>query len=220
VRAATTFAQIAAPTPTASTTPGSAQARATAIAYAPPTPQAISARTRILLQPRPRPLRTPPPTAPTVLSASVGSPSQINLSWTASTDKRRRHRVSDRPLPGTGCTTFAQFGTSTITSFQRYRFGGVDPLSYRVRATDGSGNSVPTRASSPPHASGSGHHRAHRAGRLVCHCGEQHTDQSCLDRFERQRCGDRYTGWSVAKEPAVSTFISRNADRHTSATTG
>jgi len=91
----TTFAQIAAPTPRASTTPGSAQARATAIAYAPPTPQAISARTRILLQPRPGRSGHHRAHGTHGVERIGWKPSQINLSWTASTDNVGVHRVSE-----------------------------------------------------------------------------------------------------------------------------
>jgi fibronectin type 3 domain-containing protein len=82
-----------------------------------------------------------PPTAPTNLTATV-SGSQINLSWTASTDNVGvTGYLMDRCL-GAGCTTFAQIATPTATT---YSDTGLTPgsYSYRVRATDAAGNLSP-----------------------------------------------------------------------------
>jgi chitodextrinase len=83
-------------------------------------------------------LDTTPPTAPTNLTATV-SGSQINLSWTASTDNVGVTGYRVERCQGAGCTTFAQIATSTTTT---YSDTGLAPgnYSYRVRATDAAGN--------------------------------------------------------------------------------
>ena len=80
---------------------------------------------------------TTPPTAPTNLTATV-SGSQINLSWTASTDNVGVTGYLLERCPGAGCTTFAQIATPTATT---YSDTGLTPgsYSYRVRATDAAG---------------------------------------------------------------------------------
>src|ERR1700693_21399 len=84
---------------------------------------------------------TTPPTAPTNLTATV-SGSQINLSWTASTDNVGVTGYLVERCLGAGCTTFAQIATPTSTT---YSDTGLTPgsYSYRVRATDAAGNLSP-----------------------------------------------------------------------------
>ena len=83
---------------------------------------------------------TTPPTAPTVLSASVVSPGQINLSWTASTDNVGVAGYQIDRCQGAGCTTFAQIGTSTAASFSDTGVAASTTYRYRARATDAAGN--------------------------------------------------------------------------------
>ena len=54
---------------------------------------------------------TQPPTAPTELTATAVSGSQINLSWTASTDNVGVTGYLVERCQGAGCTNFAQIGT-------------------------------------------------------------------------------------------------------------
>jgi fibronectin type 3 domain-containing protein len=84
---------------------------------------------------------TTPPTAPSNLAGSVVGATQFNLSWTASTD-------SDSPnityhverCQGPGCSSFAQIATPTATSYSDTSVVGNISYSYRVRASDPSGN--------------------------------------------------------------------------------
>ncbi len=83
---------------------------------------------------------TTPPTAPSGLTASALSSSQISLAWTASTDNVGVTGYLVERCQGAGCSSFAQIGTSTSTS---YADAGLTPstsYSYRVRATDAAGN--------------------------------------------------------------------------------
>ena len=83
---------------------------------------------------------TTPPTAPSYLTATAASASQINLSWTASTDNVGVTGYLVERCSGAGCTNFAQIGTPTSTSFSDTGLTAGTSYSYRVRATDAAGN--------------------------------------------------------------------------------
>ena len=80
-----------------------------------------------------------PPTAPSNLSASAFSPTQINLSWTASTDNIGVTNYLIEGCITTSCT-YAQIGTATGTAFNNTGLTPGTGYSYRVRATDAAGN--------------------------------------------------------------------------------
>ena len=83
---------------------------------------------------------TTPPTAPTNLGATAASTTQINLSWTASTDNVAVSNYLVEQCPGAGCTNFSQIGTSTTTTFNNSGLASGTAYSYRLRATDAAGN--------------------------------------------------------------------------------
>ncbi|PYS25775.1 MAG: hypothetical protein DMG11_22200, partial [Acidobacteria bacterium] len=83
---------------------------------------------------------TTPPTAPTNLAAAVASTSQINLTWTASTDNVGVTSYMIERCQGAGCSSFAQIGTSTTASYPNTGLSDGTSYSYRVRATDAVGN--------------------------------------------------------------------------------
>ena len=83
---------------------------------------------------------TTPPTVPTNLSATPQSSSQINLSWTASTDNVGVTGYRVERCQGAGCSTFAQVGTPTGTTFNDTGLGANTTYRYQVRAIDGAGN--------------------------------------------------------------------------------
>src|SRR5216110_2187518 len=94
----------------------------------------------------PAPPDTTPPSVPTGLTASAVSSSQINLSWTASSDNvgvsgYRVYRNSTQ-IATTGATSFANMGLSPSTTY-----------SYAVAAFDAAGNlsaqSSPASATTP-----------------------------------------------------------------------
>jgi hypothetical protein len=80
---------------------------------------------------------TPPPTAPTNLTATASGTS-INLNWGTSSDNIGVSYVVDREAPGS--SSFVQIATTTGTS---YSDGGLAPNStytYKVQAVDWAGN--------------------------------------------------------------------------------
>jgi regulation of enolase protein 1 (concanavalin A-like superfamily)/chitodextrinase len=89
---------------------------------------------------------TQAPTAPAGLTASVASSTQINLSWTASTDNVGVTGYRIERCQGSGCTTFTQTGTSATTSYSATGLSASTSYSFRVRALDAAGNQS---ASSP-----------------------------------------------------------------------
>ncbi len=64
----------------------------------------------------------------------------INLSWTASTDNVGVTGYRVERCQGAGCSTFAQVGTPTGTTFGDTGLLAGTSYSYRVRATDAAGN--------------------------------------------------------------------------------
>ena len=83
---------------------------------------------------------TTPPTAPTNASASAASSTQINLSWSASTDNVGVTNYLVERCQGAGCNTFAQVGTAPTSPYNDSGLAAGTSYSYRVRATDAGGN--------------------------------------------------------------------------------
>ena len=81
-----------------------------------------------------------PPSAPATLSASVASSTQINLSWTASTDNVGVTGYSVERCVGNLCTAFAQVFVTTVTSFDNSGLLAGSTYGFRVRAVDAVGN--------------------------------------------------------------------------------
>jgi titin len=86
---------------------------------------------------------TTPPTAPSNLTATAASTTQINLAWTPSTDNVGVTQYQIQRCQGAGCATFAQVGTSTNTSFPDSGLLASTSYSYQVRALDAAGNASP-----------------------------------------------------------------------------
>src|SRR5712672_644241 len=83
---------------------------------------------------------TTPPTAPNGLAATATSSKQIGRTSTASTDIVGVTSYRIKRCTGSGCTSFAQIGTSTLTSFSDSGLTASTSYSYRVRTTDAAGN--------------------------------------------------------------------------------
>jgi fibronectin type 3 domain-containing protein len=83
---------------------------------------------------------TTPPTAPTGLTATATSSSQVNLSWTASTDNVGVTGYRVERCQGASCSTFAQIATPTATIYSDSGLTASTSYSYRVRGTDAAGN--------------------------------------------------------------------------------
>src|SRR6266480_6245318 len=83
---------------------------------------------------------TQAPTAPSNLTATAVSGSQINLSWTASTDNVGVTGYPVERCQGVGCTSFAPIVTAAGTTYNDVGLAANTSYSYRVRATDAAGN--------------------------------------------------------------------------------
>jgi chitodextrinase len=83
---------------------------------------------------------TQAPSQPTNLTPTAASISQINLTWTASTDNVGITGYRVERCSGAGCTTFAQIGTPAATAYSDTGLTANTLYSYRVRATDAAGN--------------------------------------------------------------------------------
>jgi PKD repeat protein len=109
-------------------------------------------------------LGAPDTTAPTVpggLTATAVSSSQINVSWTASTDAVGVTGYRVERCQGAGCTSFVQVATPTGTSYSDPGLLTATTYGYRVRAGDAAGNlsgysneATATTLAGPPPISG------------------------------------------------------------------
>ena len=88
------------------------------------------------------PADTQPPTAPSNLTATDVNSTQINLGWTASTDNVGVTGYLVEQCQGSGCSNFAQVGTTngSTTTYSATGLTASTSYSYRVRATDAAGN--------------------------------------------------------------------------------
>ncbi|HYS11315.1 MAG TPA: fibronectin type III domain-containing protein [Myxococcales bacterium] len=83
---------------------------------------------------------TTPPTNPSSLAASAVSTTQINLSWTSSTDDVAVTAYLVERCQGSGCSNYAQIASVSGTTFNNTGLLPSTPYGYRVRATDAAGN--------------------------------------------------------------------------------
>lgn len=83
---------------------------------------------------------TTPPSTPANLVSTVISSTQINLTWTASTDNVGVTGYKVERCQGGGCSNFSQITTTTNTNFSDTGLTPSTSYSYRVRATDAAGN--------------------------------------------------------------------------------
>ncbi len=83
---------------------------------------------------------TTPPTAPVNLSGVAISSSQINLSWSASTDTVGVTGYRVESCTGASCTNFAQVGSPTVTTLSVTGLSSNTIYRFRIRALDAAGN--------------------------------------------------------------------------------
>ncbi|GAB4435943.1 MAG: hypothetical protein OHK0015_27300 [Chloroflexi bacterium OHK40] len=83
-----------------------------------------------------------PPAAPTSLSATAASSSQINLSWTDASSNEDGFKIER--CQGSGCSSFAQIATvgANVTSYSNTGLSASTSYSYRVRAFNTGGDSA------------------------------------------------------------------------------
>ena len=134
---------------------------------------------------------TTPPSVPSSVVASAVSSSQVNVSWTASTDNVGVTGYRVERCQGAGCTTFAQVGTPIGHELQRYGVERIDELQLsRALRWMRPGTSAPIRRlrvrrrlpvsdTTPPSVPLS----------VVGERGELEPDQSVVDGVDGQRRG-------------------------------
>jgi YD repeat-containing protein len=81
-----------------------------------------------------------PPTVPTNVSAVAASATQINLTWTASTDNVAVTEYRIERCQGASCTTFAQIANPVVTNYSDTPLSDITTYRYRIRAGDAGGN--------------------------------------------------------------------------------
>ena len=86
---------------------------------------------------------TTAPSAPPNLTATAVSSTQINLSWTASTDNVGVTGYQIERCTGTGCSNFALLTTVTTTSYNNTGLAASTTYRYRLRAPMPPGTSAP-----------------------------------------------------------------------------
>jgi hypothetical protein len=81
------------------------------------------------------------PAAPSHLTATAASSSQVNLAWTDHATNETGFKIER--CTGAGCTTFAQIATTGagVTSYANTGLAASTTYTYRVRAYNGAGNS-------------------------------------------------------------------------------
>jgi hypothetical protein len=82
-----------------------------------------------------------PPTTPGNLTATAAGVSQINLTWTASTSCGGISHYVVQRCQGASCTSFAQVGTPTGTTFSDTGLTSNTSYSYQVQAIENNGSS-------------------------------------------------------------------------------
>ena len=83
---------------------------------------------------------TTAPSAPANVQTTAVSSTQIDLTWTASTDNVGVTGYRVERCTGSTCTTFAQVGASATNSYSDTGLGAGTTYRYRVRATDAAMN--------------------------------------------------------------------------------
>jgi fibronectin type III domain protein len=83
------------------------------------------------------------PTAPGMLTTIATSGSQITLLWTAAADDTGVTAYLVERCQGPACAPFTQIATATDTTYTDTRLAANTTYSYRVRATDATGNLGP-----------------------------------------------------------------------------
>jgi serine protease AprX len=113
-----------------------------------PQPFAIVVRGAVVAPP------PPAPAAPTGLTATAASSSQINLAWTDNANDETSFKIER--CQGAGCSSFAQIGTaaSNATSFPDTALSANTSYSYRIRASNSGGDSAYSNTASATTLSG------------------------------------------------------------------
>ena len=149
------------------------------------------------------------------LTRPRSAPTQIDLSWTASTDNVGVTGYRVERCQGASCTNFAQVATPTATSFSDTGLAPSTTYRYQVRAVDAAGNlsgysSIAT-ATTPAAADTT----APSAPTGLSATARQHDpDRPELDRVHRQRRRHRLPGRALPGHELHQLRPGRDPDRH------
>ena len=158
---------------------------------------------------------TQPPTAPSGLGATAASATQINLTWTASTDNVGVTGYRVERCQGVGCTTFTQVATPTGTAYNDTGLTPATSYSYRARATDAAGNlsaysntaSATTQADTQPPTAPSGLGATAASVSQVNLAWTASTDNVGVTGYLVERCqGAGCTTFTQVATPAGTTY--------------
>ncbi|HEX2401118.1 MAG TPA: LamG-like jellyroll fold domain-containing protein, partial [Mycobacterium sp.] len=169
---------------------------------------------------------TTPPTAPATLSGSAVSGSQINLSWGVATDNVGVTGYQVERCQGAGCSSFAQVGTPSGTTFNDTGLSANTSYSYRVRAVDAAGNTGPysntftvsTQApdTQAPSAPGTLTATANGAGQINLSWGAA-TDNVGVTGYQVFRCqGGGCSNFSQIATPTTTSYSNSGLNAATS----
>ncbi len=160
---------------------------------------------------------TEAPTAPSGLGAIAASSTQINLSWTASTDNVSVTGYKIERCQGAGCSTFTQIATPTGTTYSDTGLTASTSYTYRVRATDAAGNFSPysstasattlaapdTTAPTPPSGLGA----TAISGTQINLSWTASTDNVAVTTYLLERCqGPSCTTFAQIAAPSTTTY--------------
>ena len=162
---------------------------------------------------------TAAPTVPTGLTATAVGASQINLSWTASTDNVGVTGYEVERCLGAGCSVFAAIGTPTGTTFANTGLAASTAYTYRVRATDLAGNlsAYSATASASTTAAPDTTAPTVPTGLTATVAGTTQinltwvasTDNVGVTGYRVERCqGSGCTSWAQVGTPATASFAS------------
>jgi fibronectin type 3 domain-containing protein len=167
---------------------------------------------------------TTPPSAPTGLGATPVGGSEIDLSWTASTDNVGVANYLVERCQGAGCTNFAQIAAPKKTTFSDTGLGSNTSYSYRVRANDAAGNlsgysniaSASTLAPQPPTAPGSLTAVAVTVAQVNLNWSASTADLG-IAHYSVERCqGASCTSFAPIASPAGTTYSDTGLQANTS----
>jgi uncharacterized repeat protein (TIGR01451 family) len=162
-------------------------------------------------------LDTQAPTAPSSLSATASSSSQVDLLWTASTDNVGVTGYGLERCQGAGCTSFAEVATPSGTTYSDIGLTGSTSYSYRVRARDAANNQssysntaiTVTQAAAdttPPTAPGALTASAVSSSEIDLSWGPA-TDDVAVTGYRVERCqGTGCTSFTQVATPSGTTF--------------
>ena len=160
---------------------------------------------------------TTPPSTPSGLTATAASATQVNLSWTASTDNVGVTGYRVERCQGAGCTNFTQVATPTGTTFNDTGRSASTTYRYQVRAVDQAANlsafstiataTTPAAPDTTPPSTPSGLTATAASATQVNLSWTASTDNVGVTGYRVERCeGAGCTNFTQVATPTGTTF--------------